>query len=103
MEKEGPIAGVYFDVRSIALSACLLTAMLSSGCLVLALQPAYNAESVVFDEALIGEWENADDGTSATIERGEWRAYKVTYAGSLLEALLPGRTSPKSAPRHSST
>jgi hypothetical protein len=54
--------------------------MLSSGCLVLALQPAYDAESVVFDEALIGEWENADDGTSATIERGEWRAYKVTYA-----------------------
>jgi hypothetical protein len=80
VEKEGRSAGVYFDVRSIALSACLLAATLSSGCLVLALQPAYDAESVVFDEALIGEWENADDGTSATIERAEWRSYKVTYA-----------------------
>jgi hypothetical protein len=73
-------AGVYFDVRPIALSACLLAAIVSSGCLVLALQPAYDAESVVFDEALIGEWENADDGTSATIDRGQWRAYKVAYA-----------------------
>ncbi len=67
-------------MRSIALSACLLAATLSSGCLVLALQPAYDAESVIFDEALIGPWENADEGTSATIERGEWRSYKVTYA-----------------------
>jgi hypothetical protein len=67
-------------VRSIALSACLLAATLSSGCLVLALQPAYDPESVVFDEALIGEWENGDDGTSATIERAEWRSYKVIYA-----------------------
>jgi hypothetical protein len=80
LEKEGRSAGVYFDVRPIALSACVLAALLSSGCLVLALQPAYDAESVVFDEALVGEWENADDGTIATIERAEWRAYKVTYA-----------------------
>jgi hypothetical protein len=57
----------------------LCTAAISSGCLVLALQPAYDAESVVFDEALVGQWENADDGARATIERGEWRSYKITY------------------------
>jgi hypothetical protein len=79
-EERARSAGVYFAVRPIALSACLLAALLSSGCLVLALQPAYNTESVVFDEALVGEWENADDGTSTTIERREWRAYKVSYA-----------------------
>ena len=57
----------------------LCAAALSSGCLVLALQPAYDAESVVFDEALVGQWENADDGSKAAIERGEWRSYKITY------------------------
>jgi len=66
-------------VRSIALSALLLAATVSSGCLILALQPAYDSESVVFDEALLGQWENADDGSKATIERGEWRSYKITY------------------------
>jgi len=66
-------------VRSIALSALLLAATVSSGCLVLALQPAYDSESVVFDEALLGQWENPDDGAKAAIERGEWRSYKVTF------------------------
>jgi len=46
--------GVYCGVRSIALSALLLAATVSGGCLVLALQPAYDSESVVFDEALLG-------------------------------------------------
>jgi hypothetical protein len=66
-------------VRSISLSALLFLAMLSSGCLVLALQPAYDAESVGFDEKLLGSWENADDGAKAAVERGEWRSYKITY------------------------
>jgi len=47
---------------------------------VLSLQPAYDAGSVAFDEALLGTWENVEDGMRATIERGEWRSYKVTYA-----------------------
>jgi len=46
---------------------------------VLSLQPAYDADSVAFDEALLGTWVNADDQTQATIERGEWRSYKVVY------------------------
>ena len=57
----------------------LCTAAISSGCLVLALQPAYDAESVAFDEALVGQWENTDDGAKAVIDRGEWRSYKITY------------------------
>jgi hypothetical protein len=57
----------------------LVAAAASSGCLVLALQPAYDTASVVYDEALIGEWANAEDETSATIERGVWRSYKVSY------------------------
>jgi hypothetical protein len=59
--------------------AVLGVAMLSSGCLVLSLQPAYEAQSVIFDDALVGLWENRDDGAKAAVERGEWRSYKVTY------------------------
>ena len=59
--------------------ALLTGAAASSGCLVLALQPAYDDASVVYDEALIGEWANAEDETTATIERAAWRSYKVTY------------------------
>ena len=57
----------------------LLAALLSSGCLVVTMQPVYDARSVVFDDALVGTWVNTEDETSATIERGEWRSYKVAY------------------------
>jgi hypothetical protein len=46
---------------------------------VVSLQPAYDDQSIVFDEALLGQWENAEDGERATIERGEWRSYRITY------------------------
>jgi len=64
----------------VVLIALLAAAFASSGCLVLALQPAYDDGSVVYDEALTGEWVNTEDETSATVERAEWRSYKVTYA-----------------------
>jgi hypothetical protein len=57
----------------------LAAAVMSSGCLVVTLQPAYDDQSLIFEERLLGQWENAEDGTRATIERGEWRSYKITY------------------------
>lgn len=33
----------------------------------------------MFDEALLGQWENAEDGERAIIERGEWRSYRISY------------------------
>jgi hypothetical protein len=67
--------------RSVQRSLCAVLAAvcLSTGCLVVSLQPVYDEQSVTFDEALLGQWENAEDGTRATIERGEWRSYKITY------------------------
>lgn len=59
--------------------AVLGLAVLSSACLVVSTQPFYDARSIEFDEALIGRWENADDRTLITVERGEWKSYKVTY------------------------
>jgi UDP-2,3-diacylglucosamine pyrophosphatase LpxH len=62
--------------RLIAVSAF---AVLSGGCIVVSLQPAYTDDAIVFEEGLIGQWENAEDRTAATIERAEWRAYKIVY------------------------
>ena len=59
--------------------ALFFAALLSPGCLVLSLQPAYDNDSIVSDDALVGGWSNADDQTEATIERGEWRSYRIVY------------------------
>jgi hypothetical protein len=64
---------------SLAALGVVLIALASTGCLVVSLQPAYDDPSLVFDDALLGQWENAEDGTRATVERGEWRSYKITY------------------------
>jgi len=63
-------------VRLIALAAI---AALCAGCIVVSLQPVYSDDAIVFEEGLVGQWQNADDRTSVSIERGEWRAYKVVY------------------------
>lgn len=68
----------------------LLAAFASGGCLVLSLQPAYDDESIAFDEALVGQWTNAEDGTEAAIERGEWRSYKVTYIDRFATRMFQG-------------
>jgi hypothetical protein len=77
-------------VRPAVILSVLLGAIGSSGCLVLSLQPAYDNESVVFDEALVGQWENTDDQTSATIERAEWRSYKIAYTDRSAPRLFHG-------------
>ena len=69
---------------------CAIAAVASSGCLVLSLQPAYDAESVAFDETLLGVWANADDETNATIERAEWRSYKVVVKDRFTSRALQG-------------
>ncbi len=66
-------------MRLVKAILCAIAAAASSGCLVLSLQPAYDADSVAFDESLLGVWTNADDETQAAIDRGEWRSYKLVY------------------------
>lgn len=70
------------------LASLLVAALLSHGCLVISLQPAYNDESVAFDEGLIGEWRDAEDNVQVTIARGEWRSYRVHYKHPVEEADL---------------
>ncbi len=57
----------------------IVGATLLQGCVVLSLQPAYDDESLAWDDALIGHWRNAEDNVEVTVERGEWRSYKIHY------------------------
>jgi hypothetical protein len=62
--------------------ACILVLVcgcLSSGCLVAALHPVYDDDAIVFEEALIGSFENRESEASVVIGRGEWRSYHVAF------------------------
>ncbi len=63
----------------VRLALVLVLAILSSACLVVSTQPFYDSSSIEFDEALIGRWESTEDRTLITVERGEWKSYKVMY------------------------
>ena len=54
-------------------------ALVSSGCLVSSMQPIYDDDTIVFDEALLGRWESREAEVSVEITRGQWRSYQVVY------------------------
>ncbi len=66
-------------MRLATLAAVLVSGLLSSGCLVVGLHPFYDAGSIEFDEALIGEWENVEEAGAVRIGRGPWRSYRIDY------------------------
>jgi hypothetical protein len=76
--------------RVFVVAFVLAAAVGCSGCLVVSLQPVYDDQSVVFDEALLGQWENSDDSERATIERGEWRSYRITYTDRTATRVFQG-------------
>jgi hypothetical protein len=57
----------------------LAVCALSSGCVVLGLDRFYDELSIAFDERLLGTWRSTDDDVSVTVERSDWRAYRVKY------------------------
>lgn len=67
-------------MRILGLAALVAVALASGGCLVLALNPIYDAQTIEFDEALVGTWDRAEDGSSVVIGRGAWRSYDLAYA-----------------------
>jgi hypothetical protein len=60
-------------------ATAMLLAVAASGCLVSSLHPVYDDNSVVFDEALIGRWENAESEIGVAVSRGEWRSYRIAF------------------------
>lgn len=64
---------------SIRLLLILLCAWGTSGCYVVSLFGITHAQSMVFDESLLGRWKNAEDETELVIERDEWKSYAITW------------------------
>jgi hypothetical protein len=60
-------------------AAVLVSAVLSCGCLVLSLHPIYDDRSIAWDESLLGEWRADEDNIDVTVERGEWRSFRIRY------------------------
>jgi hypothetical protein len=76
--------------RVLTAVACLVFSSFTSACLVLSLNPAYDDESLGWDRALLGEWEDVDDNASLLIERGEWKSYRVHYVHPIETGDLTG-------------
>lgn len=75
-------------MRKWLLLAAALTC--APGCLVVSVNPAYDSESIGFDPALAGNWQDADDKASMTIEAGEWKSYRVHYVHPIETGDLTG-------------
>jgi hypothetical protein len=65
--------------RAIGSLAAIMLLLPLSGCLVVSLQPFYDAKTTEFSETLLGMWDQKDEKASLTITRGAWNAYDVTY------------------------
>jgi hypothetical protein len=70
--------------------AVLGTLVVTSGCLVLSLNPAYDSDSMGWDPRLLGSWNDADDNASMEIARAEWKSYRVHYVHPIETGDLTG-------------
>jgi hypothetical protein len=68
----------------------VLLTPVTAGCLVLTLSPAYDDDSITWEPALVGEWQDADDKASLQIQAGEWRSYKIHYVHPIETGDLTG-------------
>jgi hypothetical protein len=60
----------------------------SPGCLVLSLHPAYDDETIAWEPALLGSWVDSDDKVTMTVERSEWKSYRITYVHPIETATI---------------
>ena len=74
-------------IRAAVLAVACLTL---PGCLVLNLNPAYDHESLAWESALLGRWQNTEDNVSVEITRGEWKSYKIHYVHPIETGDLTG-------------
>jgi hypothetical protein len=59
--------------------ALLIASIVAPGCLVISLNPAYDGETIGWEPALLGHWDDTEDKSSLDIERGEWKSYRIKY------------------------
>lgn len=63
---------------------------LAPGCLVLSVNPGYDGETITWEAALLGSWQDRDDKASMEIERGEWKSYRIKYVHPIETGALTG-------------
>ncbi|HYN10163.1 MAG TPA: hypothetical protein VES67_22445 [Vicinamibacterales bacterium] len=62
----------------------------TQGCLVLGLDRFYEEPSISFDERLLGAWRDADDNVTVTVEKSDWRSYRIQYVHPTETGALTG-------------
>jgi hypothetical protein len=70
--------------------ALLAVAIATQGCLVLGLDRFYEEPSIAFDERLIGNWRDADDNVTVTVEKSDWRSNRIQYVHPTETGALTG-------------
>lgn len=65
-------------MRVLRVFIAAVAAAVSSACLVVSLQPVYEAETIAFDPALLGTWVAGDENLTLTFDRAEWHSYHLT-------------------------
>jgi hypothetical protein len=80
--------------RLSALALLVASAVSVSGCLVVSLHPAYDADSISWDSRLVGAWADTEDNASMDVTRGEWRSYRVHYVHPTETGELTGYLTP---------
>lgn len=69
----------------------LTTALLASpGCLVLTVNPSHDRDALVWEQGLLGHWQNVDDNASLTIDKGEWQSYRIHYTHTIESGHVTG-------------
>jgi hypothetical protein len=61
--------------------AAVLAAALAAtpGCLVLNMHPAYDADTIAWEPALVGSWRDVEDNVTVKIDADEWKSYRIRY------------------------
>jgi hypothetical protein len=68
----------------------LFVTLATSSCVVVAIAHFYDEGALTFDERLLGVWRDADDNVTVTVERGEWRSYRISYDHPTEKGTLTG-------------
>ena len=81
----------YGEASRGSLAAVLMAITIATqGCLVLGLDRFYDEPAIAFDERLLGSWRDADDNVTVTVERSDWRSYRVQYVHPTETGTLTG-------------
>ena len=64
--------------RAALLALVAALAVACQGCLVVALHPVYDPDSIAFEPSLVGAWTSDEDNLTVTFDRAEWHSYHLT-------------------------